>query len=458
MERKGKILVVDDEAQLRLLLSKELARAGYAIDVAEDGISATARVREDFYHVVLLDLVMPGMDGISWLRNLRAENIISEVIILTGNATIESAIESMKLGAFEYIRKPYDINELIIHIERAIEHQRSQLDRRLLKEELKKAGYGGKLVGASKEIGELRTLISRIAQSQSTVLILGESGTGKELVARTIHDESARRNKQFVAVSCAALPPNLLESELFGYEKGAFTDAKSQKRGLAEAADGGILFLDEIGELPLAFQSKLLRFLETGAIRRVGGTKDIELDVRILCATNRPLEALVEQNEFRADLYYRLNVFTITVPPLRQHKEDLPVLIEHIIARLGFQKKFNAAALDTLGSYDWPGNVRELKNVIERACILSASDTVGEKDISFLKIKSKPDLPVSSPRETNPVLPGGIPSLRDVERGHIVEALKRMNGHKGKAAKALGINPKTLYRKMREYSIARVYE
>jgi two-component system, NtrC family, response regulator AtoC len=458
MERKGKILVVDDEAQLRYLLSKELSRAGYTIDVAEDAASATVRVREDFYHVVLLDLVMPGMDGISWLRSLRSENIISEVIILTGNATIESAIESMKLGAFEYIRKPYDINELIIHIDRAIEHQRSQLDRILLKEELKKAGLGGKLVGASKEINDLRLLIGRIAKSPSTVLILGESGTGKELVARAIHEESARRSKQFVAVSCAALPPNLLESELFGYEKGAFTDAKSQKRGLAEAADGGILFLDEIGELPLPFQSKLLRFLETGAIRRVGGTKDIELDVRILCATNRPLEALVEKNEFRADLYYRLNVFTINVPPLRQHKEDIPGLIENIINRLGFQKKFNAAVLDMLGIYDWPGNVRELKNVIERACILSSNETVDEKDISFLKIKSKPEVPDSAPKESANGPQVAIPSLRDVERGHIIEALKRMNGHKGKAAKALGITPKTLSRKMKEYAIAQVYE
>jgi DNA-binding NtrC family response regulator len=457
MERKGKILVVDDEASLRFLLSKELSRAGYEIDVAEDGVSATARVREDFYHVVLLDLVMPGMDGISWLRNLRAENIISEVIILTGNATIESAIESMKLGAFEYIRKPYDINELIIHIDRAIKHQSSQLDRKLLKEELKKAGFGGKLVGESKEIGELRTLISRIAQSQSTVLILGESGTGKELVARTIHEESARSDKQFVAVSCAALPPNLLESELFGYEKGAFTDAKAQKRGLAEAADGGVLFLDEIGELPLPFQSKLLRFLETGSIRRVGGTKDIKLDVRILCATNRPLETLVETKEFRADLYYRLNVFTVTVPPLKNHKEDIPLLIDNSIAILGYHKKFTANALEMLVSYDWPGNVRELRNVVERACILSLKDDIEEKDISFLKIKSKPEEAVFSPKGDEAAASVAIPSLRDAERSHIIEALKQTKGHKGKAAKALGINPKTLYRKMKEYLIAQVY-
>ena len=456
MERKGKLLVVDDEEKLRLLLSKELSRAGYTIDVAENAESAFAKVREDFYHVVLLDIVMPGMDGISWLRNIRAENIISEVIILTGNASIETAIESMKLGAFEYIRKPYDISELIIQIDRAIEHQRSQLDRKLLKKELIKGGFGGKMVGSSPEIGDLRSLISRIAESPSTVLILGESGTGKELVARTIHEESARSDKPFVAISCAALTPSLLESELFGYEKGAFTDAKSQKRGLAESADGGILFLDEIGELPLPFQATLLRFLETGAIRRVGGTKDIKLDVRILCATNRPLEKLVEDKEFRADLFYRLNVFTITVPPLRNHKKDLPLLIDHITSVLGFNKKFDAASQELLMSYDWPGNVRELRNVMERACMLSSHDIIGEKDISFLKIKSRPEVATTTPKETGASV--SIESLRNVERRHIVSALKEMKGHKGRAAKALGINPKTLYRKMKEYDVTQVYE
>jgi two-component system, NtrC family, response regulator AtoC len=456
MERKGKILVVDDEETLRFLLSKELTRAGYMVDVAENSESATLRLQEDFYHVVLLDIVMPRMDGISWLRNIRMENIISEVIILTGNATVETAIESMKLGAFEYIRKPYDINELIVHIDRAIAHLSSQLDTKLIKEEFKKVSFGGKMIGKSKEIVDLRDLIGRIAPSQSTVLILGESGTGKELVARTIHEESARRNKQFVAVSCAALPPNLLESELFGYEKGAFTDAKTQKRGLAETADGGILFLDEIGEMSLPFQAKLLRFLETGEIRRVGGTKDINLDVRILCATNRPLETLVEQNEFRADLYYRLNVFTINVPPLQTHKEDIPLLVDNIISNLGFHRRFDKSALEALKSYDWPGNVRELRNVVERACILSANEVIDEKDISFLKIKSKPE--IATVNQPAIEAPTRMQSLKEMERRHIIEMLKFMDGHKGKAAVALGINPKTLYRKMREYAIVSVYE
>jgi two-component system, NtrC family, response regulator AtoC len=456
MERKGKILVVDDEESLRFLLSKELSRAGYLVDVAENSEIATKRLQEDFYQVVLLDIVMPRMDGISWLRNIRMENIISEVIILTGNATVETAIESMKLGAFEYIRKPYEISELIVHIDRAIAHLSSQLDSKLTKEEFKKASFIGKIIGKSQEIEDLRELIGRIAPSQSTVLILGESGTGKELVARTIHEKSSRRNKQFVAVSCAALPPNLLESELFGYEKGAFTDAKNQKRGLAEAADGGILFLDEIGEMSLPFQSKLLRFLETGEIRRVGGTKDISLDVRILCATNRPLELLVEQNEFRADLYYRLNVFAITVPPLKRHKEDISMLIDNIISILGFHKRFDKSAIEALKAYDWPGNVRELRNVVERACILSANEIIDDKDISFLRIRNKPEPAPIIP--TGSEAPGVVQSLKEMERRHIIDMLKLMGGHKGKAAEALGINPKTLYRKMREYSIVSVYE
>ena len=457
MNTKGKILVVDDEASLRLLLSNELSRTGYTVEVAQDGETALSRIREDFYNVVLLDIVMPGMDGITLLRSIRAENIISEVIILTGNATIESAIESIKLGAFEYVRKPYSLNELIIQIDRAITHQSSQLDRKLLKEELKKSSYGGKIIGKSKEIRELRSMINRIAPTQSIVLILGESGTGKELVARTIHEESARSDKQFVAVSCAALPPNLLESELFGYERGAFTDAKAQKRGLAEIADGGTLFFDEIGEIPLAFQAKLLRFLETGEIRRVGGTKDINLNVRILCATNKPLETLVDHKEFRADLYYRLNVFTVFVPPLRKHSEDIPLLIDNILSIQGFHKTFDAAALEILGAYSWPGNIRELRNVVERACILSASKEITEKDLTFLKVNKK-----NGPAPAAEGQPSGgdstIYPLKDVERRHIISVLKHAGGNKGKAASLLGINPKTLYRKIKEYAIVPVYE
>lgn len=335
---KGKILVVDDEASLRLLLSNELSRMGYAVEAVADGETALNRLRDEFFHVVLLDIVMPRVSGIDVLRTIKQDSIPSEVIILTGNATLESAIESMKLGAFEYVRKPYSLNELLIHIERAIEHQRSQLDLKILRDELKKNGYGGKIIGKSKPVKALQDLICKVAPTQSTVLILGESGTGKELVARSIHAMSQRVNKPFIAVNCASFSETLLESELFGYEKGAFTDAKSQKRGLAEIADGGTLFLDEMGEIPVHFQAKLLRFLETGEIRRVGGTKDILLNVRILCATNQPLENLVEQNRFRADLYYRLNVLTVNVPSLKERLDDIPLLVNNFVTMQGFQK------------------------------------------------------------------------------------------------------------------------
>jgi two-component system, NtrC family, response regulator AtoC len=457
MSRKGKVLVVDDEASLRLLLSNELSREGFSVDVAGNAAAALALMREGFYHVVLLDIIMPGMDGMALFKAMRAEQINAEVIILTGNATIESAVESMRLGAFEYMRKPYDLNELIILINRAIEHQSAEVDRRMLREELKKSSYGGRLVGNSLAIKNLYALIGRISQVQSTVLITGESGTGKELVARTIHEESPRRGKQFVAVSCAALPPNLLESELFGYEKGAFTDAKSQKRGLAETADGGTLFLDEIGELPMVFQAKLLRFLETGEIRRVGGTKDISLDVRILCATNRSLEKLVETGEFRADLFYRFNVVSLHVPPLNEHAEDIPLLVESFIGLQSMNKRFDENAMNMLMKYDWPGNIRELKNVVERACILSNDLVIRPGDISFLKVRRKAPTAEQKVQEVDDQPKKKVFSMSDLEREHIIQVLKHVGGHKGKAAKLMEINPKTLYRKMKQYHIVKEF-
>ncbi len=454
---KGKILVVDDEASLRLLLSNELSRMGYSVEAVSDGETALDRLRDEFFHVVLLDIVMPRVNGIDVLRTIKQEAIPSEVIILTGNATLESAIESMKLGAFEYVRKPYSLNELLIHIERSIEHQRSLLDLKILRDELKKNGYGGKIIGQSKSVKALHDMICKVAPTQSTVLILGESGTGKELVARSIHAMSQRANKPFIAVNCASFSESLLESELFGYEKGAFTDAKSQKRGLAEIADGGTLFLDEMGEIPIHFQAKLLRFLETGEIRRVGGTKDIALNVRILCATNQPLEILVEQNRFRADLYYRLNVLTVNVPSLKERLDDIPLLVNNFVVMQGFQNEFDRSAMDILTSYDWPGNVRELKNLVERTCILVPKKVITADDLSFLKVNRKPENEVTSVSPTVTSDTAAL-SLKEMERRHIINVLSMVNGHKGKAAKLLEINPKTLYMKMKTYNIITTYE
>jgi len=455
--KKAKILIADDYEPLRNLLTKELSRAGYVVDTAKDGEEALNRVREDAYNVILLDIVMPKMNGVEVLRKIKEEKITAEVIMLTGNGTIESAIECMRLGALDYIRKPCEPKELIIQIEKAIEHESSTIERNFLKQQIRKNAYGGEIIGKSKEIVELRSLIAKIAPTQSSVIVYGESGTGKELVARAIHEQSNNSNMQFIAVNCASIPENLIESELFGYEKGAFTDAKTQKRGLAEVADGGTLFLDEIGELPLHFQPKLLRFLETGEIRRIGGTKNISLNVRIICATNKDLEKLVEQKLFREDLYYRLNVLNIYVPPLRKRKEDIPLIVENIIKNQNFTSKFDQSAIDMLLEYDWPGNIRELKNVIERVCVLYPNHVITAKELSFLKI-SEPQNEVVKVKEDIKPYNENLVSLRELERLHIINVLKQVKGHKGKAAKILKINPKTLYRKIKEYNIIQTFE
>lgn len=463
MMSKGKILVVDDEASLRMLLGKELSRVGYSVETVADGAEALTRLREDFFHVVLLDILMPQTDGMEVLRIIKQDAIPSEVIILTGNATFENVIESMKLGAFEYVRKPYELSELLIQVERAIDHQRSLVDLKVLREELARSGHGGKLIGKSRVMLDLQKILARIAPTQSTVLVLGESGTGKELVARAIHEQSLRKEKPFIAINCASFSETLLESELFGYEKGAFTDAKTQKRGLAEIADGGTLFLDEIGEIPIHFQAKLLRFLETGEIRRVGGTRDITLNVRIICATNQPLELQVEENRFRADLFYRLNVLSVNVPQLKERIDDIVLLAKFFIAQQGFQKELDKSALQMLKAYEWKGNVRELKNVIERTCILTPGSMITASDLSFLRAPreqsavAKPSLPASSVGADDADDDQAL-SLKEMERRHIIKVLGLVKGHKGKAADILEIHPKTLYLKMKNYSIVSVYE
>jgi DNA-binding NtrC family response regulator len=364
----------------------------------------------------------------------------------------------MKIGAFEYVRKPYELSELCIQIERAIEHQRSKLDVKILQNELRKTGRADTILGTSKVMQDLRKIIARVAPSNSTVLVLGESGTGKELVARSIHELSPRRERPFIAVNSASFSETLLESELFGHEKGAFTDAKAQKLGLAEIANGGTLFLDEIGEIPLHFQAKLLRFLETGDIRRVGGTRDISLNVRIICATNQPLEMHVQQKRFRNDLFYRLNVLSVMVPLLKDHLEDIPLLVNYFITTQGFQKEFDRGALDILKSYDWRGNVRELRNVVERTSILTPGKIVTAADLSFLKVTAANPAFESSSSEVNDGDRSSSLSISEMERKHILFVLKLVKGHKGKAAKLLEINPKTLYLKMKTYNIVSVFE
>jgi DNA-binding NtrC family response regulator len=454
---KGKILVADDEASLRMLLTNELKRAGYSVEAVENGEVALERMREDFFHVVLLDLLMPKMGGVELLREIKKENIQSEVIILTGNASVETALECMRMGAYEYLKKPYNISELCIQIQRAMERFRSQHELKNLQEELKRSGRGGKILGKSRVIEELHKIIERVAPSNSTVLILGESGTGKELVARSIHGQSLRSGLPFIAVNCASFSEALLESELFGHERGAFTDAKTQKLGLAEIAHSGTLFLDEIGEIPIHFQAKLLRFLETGEIRRVGGTRDIKLNVRVICATNQPLEALVQKKLFRADLFYRLNVLSVTVPTLKARLDDIPILVQFFIRAMGFHNQFDSGAIDVLKSYEWRGNVRELRNVVERTCILAPGKVVTAADLSMLTANSH-DQPLPEPGDGSAGQAGGSLSMSEMERLHILRVLKIVRGHKSKAAKLLEINAKTLYLKMKSYNIFPIYE
>ncbi len=477
----GKVLVADDDPPIRILLQKELSKQGYSVDVVENGTQALDKLREGTYNVALIDIVMPEMDGVNVLKQIAKEDINTNIIMLTGNSSIDMAVECMKLGAFEYIRKPFSRDDLLVHLERAFEFQRSKRSLKILENELEKTGYRQQLIGKSKPMVELKRMVVRVANTNSTVLILGESGTGKELVSRMIHDQSSNSSNPFVTVNCASLSETLLESELFGHEKGAFTDAKTRKLGLAEVADQGTLFLDEIGEVPLQFQAKLLRFLETGEIRRVGGTKDIKLNVRILCATNKPIEKLVQRNEFRADLYYRLNVVSINVPPLRERKDDIPLLVNHLLKENSSGKTFSEEAVESLKKYSWPGNVRELKNVVDRCCILSPGSVISPGDLKFLNLEEPAGADSGPQEQKEPVETSATSGVSDkeiifdtmdyrmyeisnreslltAEKKHIANVLRSVEGNRGKAAEILGINPKTLYTKIRKYRISKKYK
>jgi DNA-binding NtrC family response regulator len=381
-----KVLVVDDEEPFRRLLEKELARKGFSVDTAADGESALARLREHECDVILLDIVMPGTDGIALMKTLSKDPSAPAVIVLTGKATIETAVEAMKNGAYDYLTKPYKLDELEILISRAYEFGKLSRKSRMLEQELIRKEGKVSLIGESDALRNIMVLIRKIAPTDSTVLVTGESGTGKELIANAIWSHSRRREAPFTALNCATLSESLIESELFGHERGAFTTAYETKYGIVEVADRGTLFLDEIAELPMALQAKLLRFLDSGEFRRVGGNKSFTVDVRVLAATNKNLETRVEAGQFREDLYYRLKVINIHLPPLRERKEDIPAMATHFLGKYSrtLMKEvagFRPDALEKLCSYHWPGNVRELENEIERAVILSDSGQIGAEDL-----------------------------------------------------------------------------
>jgi DNA-binding NtrC family response regulator len=464
-----RILVAEDEANLRLVIQKELQRMGHRVQVAPDGEAALRRLEEGNVDVLLCDINMPRMDGMELLRRIHERPNPPEVIMLTGHATVETAIEAMKLGAYDYLTKPYRITELDALVKQAAEKRRLRVDNQRLRQQLARQSAMPEIVSVSEQMREVMRLVERVAPSDASVVITGESGTGKELIAHAIHRLSNRAGSSFVDLNCAAFQESLLESELFGYEAGAFSGAKARKLGLIELADGGTLFLDEITELPVQLQSKLLRAIETRTFYRVGGVRKVEVNVRIVAATNRNLDQVVGDGTFRADLLYRVNGFQISLTPLRERSEDVEPLATHILKQLGgaHPPDLTEEALDALRNYDWPGNVRQLRNCLERALLLANEGriTLNELPPEVLRRSARPvPVMVTTATTAQPAAEGASmaadggqtpASLREVERQQILAALEQTGWHRGKTAEILGISPSTLYRRLRDYNLDR---
>ena len=439
-----RILIVDDEKGMRDLLSIMLKNDGYRVDTAESATRARDLISRTSYDLVLSDIAMPDGSGVDVLRTARETQPDCIVILITAYASTESAIEALKLGAYDYIIKPFDVEELRIVLKNALEKRQLEQENTLLKRELKETSRFDDLVGESPAMGQVKALLDRVAPTNSTVLIWGESGTGKELAARAIHRRSSRRSKQFVSINCGALPDELLESELFGHVKGSFTGAVGTKKGLFEVADGGTIFLDEIGDTSPAMQVKLLRVLQERQIRRVGGTEQLEVDVRIITATNQDLEGMVREKRFREDLYYRINVIAIKMPPLREKREDIPVLANHFLAKytriMGKRiREIAPEAMQQLMEYGWPGNVRELENVLERAVALEGTDRILPASFNR-EVAARGDASRPLPVVLND---GGIDLETQLERlreRFMNEALTRTHGVQTRAAELLGMS------------------
>lgn len=450
------ILVVEDKESMAQMLKDTLESEGYEVVSAKNGTEGVKYLRESGIDLVLTDLKLPEKDGMEILRTSKEENHLIPVIVMTAFGSVETAVQAMKEGAFDFITKPFDIDHLLMLIKRALETQRVLTENILLREEFASKLGLPKIVGKGAGITEVAQLVQKVAPTKTTVLLLGESGTGKELFARAIHNLSHRRNYPFVPINCAAIPKNLLESELFGHEKGSFTGADAKKLGKFELADRGTIFLDEVGDMDLTLQSKLLRALEESEIERIGGVKTVKVDVRIVAASNRDLEKAVEDKCFREDLYYRLNVFPIQIPPLRERREDIPLLVEYFISKYchelkSTQKDISKDALNILMNYRWKGNVRELENTLERAIILCDGDIITSEHI-VLTQRSVPDSTEQS------LLEGTLEdvakkALRVAETQRIVEALRKTRGNKSKAAEILRVSYKTLLTKIKEYGI-----
>jgi len=449
MKDRPSLLLVDDDAVFRHVMASELQRLGFEVAMVGSGEEALSTVERLEPDVVLLDLQLPGMSGLETLKAMRQGGAAAEVIMLTGHGSIDSAIESIRVGAFDYVIKPCPLEELQIRIQRALERRALERRTTLLERGLTPPDLGSAFVGESPEFRRMLGQIDRVAATDSSVLLLGETGAGKEMVAKLIHARGSRRSRPFVVVECAALQESLLESELFGHERGAFTGADRAKPGLFEVAHTGTIFLDEIGEVSQATQVKLLRVLDTSTFRHVGGTAEIRVDVRVLAATNRDLPALVRQGLFREDLYYRLTTITLRIPPLRERPGDVVILAEHFCRvlneRFGFRKRIGPEALAILRQHAWPGNVRELLHVVEAAMVLCDGQEVGPEHLPA-GLRPADSVP--------PAAPGGpVPTLEELERRHIATVLEATKGHRGNAAQMLGISERNLYRKLREYGL-----
>jgi DNA-binding NtrC family response regulator len=458
----ARILVAEDEANLRLVLQKELERHGYRVQVAPDGEAALRKLEETNVDVLLCDINMPRMDGMELLRRVHERPNPPEVIMLTGQATVETAVEAMKLGAYDYLTKPYSITELDVRVRQAAEKRRLRVDNLRLREQLARQSALPEIVSVSQAMKEAVRLIGRVAPSDTSVLITGESGTGKELVAQAIHRLSSRADSSFIDLNCAAFQESLLESELFGYEAGAFSGAKARKLGLVELADGGTLFLDEITELPPPLQAKLLRAIETRTFFRVGGVRKVEVNIRIIAATNRNVDSVIADGSFRSDLLYRINGFQIDLKPLRERPEDIEPLARHLLKHVGGTNppEITAEAFAAMRSYNWPGNVRQLRNCLERGVLLSNNGqiTISElpPEVVRVSLAALPGVAVQPGAPAEIAAPNSGPlSLREVERQQILAALEQTGWHRGKTAEVLGISPSTLYRRLRDYNLER---
>jgi len=444
-QKKVRVLIVDDEINFSSVVSEELTHGGFYVEQASDGKDALKLLQQGEYDVVLLDINMPHLSGIDVLKKFQRDDLPPEFIMITGYASVQTAIEAMKLGAYDYITKPYRIEKLKTLIEKAWDKRRIRRENIILRTKLKEDDMV--IDTKSPLLLEILEAARKVALTNAPVLISGESGTGKELMARFIHNSSQRANGPFIAFNSGAIPDSILESELFGYEKGAFTGAQTNKPGYFELADRGTLFLDEIGDISPSMQAKLLRSIETNRFFKVGGIKEIEVDIRVVAATNKDLKKEAEAGRFRHDLYYRLAAMNIHLPPLRERKGDIPLLVEGFLESKRDRKKVDGDVMKRLMAYPWPGNVRELRNVIQRAVILCKGQAITIKDLP---------LELQNPSQTwwdEKISSSSLPPLKILEKEHIKVVMQQVGGHKGKASRILGIDPKTLYRKIKEYGL-----